>query len=170
MTANSTGWVNVCWILLHVNLLESKWNSYRNSMCCRMTPFPLGEVSALAPKYFELTPLSGRDSTKIKNCLGTIHTDIWHQILKIRRGQNECKQMSYVDGFLYVREWGKIICTNIFNCSASNTHSARLGHAKKLFIRKFPLKWGIVRFCRSYITRDMGQNVSSRFYEFFKNL
>ena len=68
------------------------------------------------------------------------------------------------------RGWGKIICTNIFNCSASNTHSARLGHAKKLFIRKFPLKWGIVRFCRSYITRDMGQNVFSRFYEFFKNL
>ena len=68
------------------------------------------------------------------------------------------------------RGWVKIICTNIFNCSASNTHSTRLGHAKKLFIRKFPLKWGIVRFCRSYITRDMGQNVISRFYEFFKNL
>ena len=65
------------------------------------------------------------------------------------------------------RGWGKIIWTNIFNCSASNTHSTRLEHAKKLFIRKFPLKWGIVRFCRSYITRDMGQNVFSSFYEFY---
>ena len=81
--------------------------------------------------------------------------------------------LGWLRGFQWqvnTRGWCKIICTNTFNCSDSNTHSTRLGHAKKLFIRKFPLKWGIVRFCRSYITRDMGQNVFSRFYEFFKNL
>ena len=39
-----------------------------------------------------------------------------------------------------IRGRGKITWTNIFNCSASNTHSTRLEHAKKLFIRKFPLK------------------------------
>ena len=88
---------------------------------------------------------------------------------------HNCTSKSTIHTFFRIfqilsRGWTKIICTNIFNCSASNTHSTRLRHAIKLFIRKFPLKWGIVRFCRSYITRDMGQNVFSRFYEFFKNL
>ena len=61
------------------------------------------------------------------------HSSIFQEFLYILMSK-------YEDFFIGNRGRAKIICTNIFNCSASNTHSTCLGHAKKLFIRKFPLK------------------------------